>query len=241
MQNLLNSIEVATVFLDEKLVIKRFTNQAKKVFSLIDGDVGRPIADLAANLRYTGLVEDALDVLATLVYREREIQTSEGQWRQMRIMPYRTHDNLIDGLVLTFVDIDRVKRMELVAQQAREYAEIVVDAVDHALVVLDAELRVLSANRAFYSIFHTTPKQGIGEPFAKLGDGRWDTPEFLDRLRGVLNDPSGHEDFRIRNETARLTPREILLSARAIKTTGGRPMILLRIEDTSATAQPAPA
>ncbi|HTU62636.1 MAG TPA: PAS domain-containing protein, partial [Polyangiales bacterium] len=97
----MNSTEVATVFLDDKLHIKRFTTQAKKVFSLIDTDIGRPISDLAANLRYDGLLSEAQDVLSTLVFREREIQTKEGSWRLMRIMPYRTHENLIDGLVMT--------------------------------------------------------------------------------------------------------------------------------------------
>jgi two-component system CheB/CheR fusion protein len=110
MQNLLNSTDVATVFLDDKLHVKRFTTSAQKVFRLINTDIGRPISDLAANLRYDGLVEDAQEVLRTLVFREREIQTKDGEWRMMRIMPYRTHENLIDGLVITFVDIDRFRR-----------------------------------------------------------------------------------------------------------------------------------
>jgi two-component system CheB/CheR fusion protein len=110
MQNLLNSTDIATVFLDDKLKVKRFTTSAKKVFRLIDTDIGRPIADLAANLQYDSLVEEATDVLRTLVFREREIQTKSGEWRLMRIMPYRTHENLIDGLVMTFIDIDRFRR-----------------------------------------------------------------------------------------------------------------------------------
>jgi two-component system, chemotaxis family, CheB/CheR fusion protein len=145
MQNLLNSTDIATVFLDEKLSIKRFTTQATKVFNLIETDIGRPIADLVANLRDDRLLDDAAAVLRTLVFHEREIQTKEGAWRLMRIMPYRTHDNLIDGLVLTFIDIDRIKLTEQREQVARARAEAVIDAVPNPLLVLEASLHISSA------------------------------------------------------------------------------------------------
>ena len=237
MQNLLNSTEVATVFLDDKLLIKRFTIQAKKVFSLIDSDVGRPISDLTANLRYTGLVEDAFEVLRTLVFREREIETNEGLWRLLRILPYRTHDNLIDGLVLTFVDIDRLKRAERSAQHAREYAEGIVEAVDRALLVLDDQLRVVSANRAFHALFRSMPKLEVGEQFHNAGGGRWDLPGFIDRLRGVVEDGKGFEGLRVRIAGAQQD--EVLLSARRLQPSGSAPMVLItaNIADSTEPAQ----
>lgn len=125
MTNLLNSTAVATIFLRSHLEIKRYTTPATQVMVLIPTDVGRPIHDLTSNLDYPALVSDAKEVLRTLVSQEKEVRTHNGTWYLVRIIPYRTAENLIDGLVLTFVDIDHVKRAE--------------DAQQHALEQLEAE------------------------------------------------------------------------------------------------------
>ena len=112
MRNLLNGTEIATVFLDNDLNIRRFTEQARKVIRIIPTDVGRPIGDLVSRLRYDRLVEDAREVLRTLVFREIEVQGTGEAWFLMRILPYRTTENVIDGLVLTFVDITKLRRLQ---------------------------------------------------------------------------------------------------------------------------------
>jgi two-component system CheB/CheR fusion protein len=112
MTNLLNSTEVATIFLDLQLQIKRYTPSATRVMALIPSDIGRPISDLTSNLDYPELVADATEVLNTLVAQSKEARTQSGTWYLARIIPYRTSENLIDGLVLTFVNIDQVKRAE---------------------------------------------------------------------------------------------------------------------------------
>ncbi len=112
MKNLLNGTDIATVFVDNALNIKRFTEQAKRVIRLIPTDIGRHIGDLVSTLSYDRLVEDARDVLTTLVFREKEVQGEGGTSYLMRILPYRTTDNVIDGLVLTFVDITKVRRLQ---------------------------------------------------------------------------------------------------------------------------------
>jgi two-component system CheB/CheR fusion protein len=117
MKNLLNSTDIATVFLDDQLRIKRYTEQAKKVIRLIPTDVGRPIGDLVSSLHYDRLVEDAREVLRTLVYKEIEIRGEDAEWYLLRMIPYRTTDNVIDGLVLTFVDVTKVKALQ--AEQGR--------------------------------------------------------------------------------------------------------------------------
>ena len=109
-QNLLNSTNIATIFLDNTLHIKRYTEQAKELVHLIPADIGRPIADLASNLQYATLEQDARKVLDTLVFREREVRSNKGKWYLMRIMPYRTSENLIDGLTVTFVEISPPSR-----------------------------------------------------------------------------------------------------------------------------------
>jgi two-component system CheB/CheR fusion protein len=112
MKNLLNSTDIATVFLDNELRVRRFTLQAKTIIKFIPSDVGRPITDLASDLLYPALVTDAQEVLRTLVFSERAITTRDGRWFMVRVMPYRTMDNRIDGVVITFADITTSKKTE---------------------------------------------------------------------------------------------------------------------------------
>ena len=112
MKNLLNGTDIATIFLDGNLRIKRFTEQAKKVIRLIPTDIGRPIGDLVSTLHYGRLVDDAREVLRTLVFKETEVQGEKQEWYLMRILPYRTTENVINGLVLTFVDVSKLKYLQ---------------------------------------------------------------------------------------------------------------------------------
>jgi chemotaxis methyl-accepting protein methylase len=112
MKNLLNSTDIATVFLDNELCVRRFTLQAQTIIKLIPNDVGRPITDLASDLVYPALVTDAQQVLRSLVFSERSIATHDGRWFTVRIMPYRTMDDRIDGVVIIFMDITAAKKVE---------------------------------------------------------------------------------------------------------------------------------
>ena len=106
MKNLLDSIEIAVLFLDEGLNVRRFTPQATTLFKLIPGDIGRPLADLASDLEYPGLYDDAREVLRTLVSKEKASSSQDGRRFRVRVMPYRTIDNRIDGVVITFTNIN---------------------------------------------------------------------------------------------------------------------------------------
>jgi two-component system CheB/CheR fusion protein len=112
MKNLLNSTDIATLFLDNDLNVRRFTPQATNIIKLIPADVGRPITDLSSDLRYPELAEDALVVLRTLASAEKAIAARDGRWFTVRIMPYRTLDDRIDGVVITFADITVAKTLE---------------------------------------------------------------------------------------------------------------------------------
>jgi len=109
MLNLLNSTQIATLFLDERLRVKRFTPMAVTIANLIPGDVGRPITDIVSNLRCADLVGDVKQVIQSLVFRERQVQVRDGSWYIMRIHPYRTTENVVDGVVITFTGITALK------------------------------------------------------------------------------------------------------------------------------------
>lgn len=123
MRNLLDSTDIATLFLDDQLQVRRFTPRMVKIIKLLPGDVHRPITDLASDLVYPALVDDAREVLRTLVFRETPVTTVDGRWFSVRIMPYRTLGNRIDGVVITFVDISAAKALEAELRKARANRE----------------------------------------------------------------------------------------------------------------------
>jgi two-component system CheB/CheR fusion protein len=123
MKNLLNSTDIATLFLDNDLKVRRFTTQATKIIKLITGDVGRPITDLASDLLYPELPADAREVLRKLGFVEKPVNARDGRWFTVRIMPYRTLDDRIDGVVITFADITTAKTLEAQLREKHEILE----------------------------------------------------------------------------------------------------------------------
>ena len=119
MENLLNSTDIATLFLDEALLVRRFTTQAASIIKLIPGDVGRPITDIVTDLDYPRLADDIRGVLKKTAFVEKQIATRDQRWFTVRIMPYRTQDNHIDGVVITFADITVSKTLEAALRKAQ--------------------------------------------------------------------------------------------------------------------------
>jgi two-component system CheB/CheR fusion protein len=117
MQNVLNSIEIAILFLDQNLNVRRYTDRAARIIRLRESDIGRPLSDLTTSLQYPDLHDDARDTLRTLASSEKQITTDDGRWFMVRIMPYRRLDNVIDGVVITLVDITETKKLESALRQ----------------------------------------------------------------------------------------------------------------------------
>jgi len=241
MKNLLNSTNIATLFLDNHLKVTRFTTPAADIIKLIPTDVGRPVSDIASSLKGVDLTKEVTYVLNSLVFKEAEVQTADDRSYFMRISPYRTIANVIDGAVVTFTDISGLKEMERalresrdLIQRAQKYAEGIVATVREPLLVLDAQLKVLSASQSFYRKFLTTPETTENEHVYNLGNRQWDIPALRQLLEDVLSENKFFEDYPVEHGFPKIGHRKMLLNARQIEQEDQDqrgPLILLAIED----------
>jgi two-component system CheB/CheR fusion protein len=140
--NLLDSTDIATLFLDNALRVRMFTTTIKKIFRLIPSDVGRPIMDIASDLLYPELEEDTREMLRTLNFHEKQVATRDGRWLMVRIMPYRTLENIIDGAVITFSDITVAKTLEAELRRSQTGLQNRIDEQNIRLEKSDADLRI---------------------------------------------------------------------------------------------------
>jgi two-component system CheB/CheR fusion protein len=223
MKNLLESINIPTIFLDNNLYIKRFTFHAAKVVNLISSDIGRPINHLATNFKYDNFIEDAKEVLRTLVFKEIELQTNDAVWYQMRILPYRTTSNVIDGVVITFSDINKLKTtsekintLNKDIQVARMYADNIIDTIRESLLILDKDLKVLSANRSFYKMFNTNSEKTVGKFIYDLDDKNWEIPQLRELLEEIIPQRNIFEDYEVEYNSKNAGRKKLLLNARQI-------------------------
>ncbi|MBI5585959.1 MAG: PAS domain-containing protein, partial [Deltaproteobacteria bacterium] len=165
LRNLLNSTQIPTIFLDNNLIIKRFTDQIATIFNLISTDVGRPITDIVSRLQYDRLAQDVRTVLETLTFQEQQVRTADGRWFTMRIMPYRTMENRIEGTVITFIDITQLKEMETLQKEKehlRLLTTVVKDASD-AFVLQDLEGKILAWNRGAERLYGWSEEEALGQ------------------------------------------------------------------------------
>ncbi|MDO9226327.1 MAG: chemotaxis protein CheB [Pseudomonadota bacterium] len=231
MKNLLDNINIGTIFLDTQLCIRRFTREAVRVYRLVATDVGRPLADIKSDLTGDDLLSESQRVLDTLAPSEREIHTTGGATYLARIQPYRTLDNVIEGVVLTFNDISTRIKAEAAVQEARALAEAIVDTVREPLIVLDGDLRVVSASRAFYKRFKTTAGATVGQPLYELGNGQWDLPQLRELLETILPRDQSFEGYEVEHDFPAIGHCKMRLNARRVVTrNGAKPLILLAME-----------
>ena len=233
MNNLLAGTGVGTLFVDHQLRVARFTPATTEVLNLIQSDVGRPIAHVVSNLvAYDRLVEETKAVLDTLTPCETAVQTKAGSWYLMRIRPYRTLDNVIEGAVITFVDITKRKQFELSSLLSKGLAEGIVATVRDSLLVLDGDLRVIQANPAFYRSFQLTMEQTAGRSVYELGNGQWEIPRLRELLEELRTTETCFEGLEVTHEFTGRGRRTLLLNARRIGLAAGHDeRILLAIED----------
>lgn len=239
MQNLLAGTGIATIFLDEGLNIRRFTPAAGKVINIIESDVGRPLGDLASKLiGYEELFGAAREVLDTLVPQSHELRSRDGEVYRLRVQPYRTRQNIIEGVVLTFVDISELVAARREAEAARDYARNIVDTVREPILVLSGDLHIVSANRAFYQTFQAEPAATEGHLLYRLGDGQWNITELRDLLEEILPERTVFNDYPVTYHLSDGSESRMILNARELSQGPGKERrILLAIEEPTRAVQ----
>ncbi len=223
--NLIGGVQMPIAMLDSELRIRRFSPLASTVLRLSTADVGRPIHDVHLAIDIPGLDGVLRDVIRTGSPRETEVQDGKGRWFSLRVRPYRTPEDRIDGIVLMLFDVDRIKR-------ARAFAENVVATLREPLLVLDAGFRVRMASRAFYTTFRMVPEQTENRLLHELADRQWDIPELRRLLEVVLPQQTFFDGFEVTRDFKDIGRKTMLLNARQLIPGGDEPsMILLAIED----------
>jgi len=224
--DVLESTGIAILFLGNDLTIKRFTRQATKLVKLIDTDIGRPIGDIVTFLDAPHLLEEqACSVINDLSHREEEIRTVDGRCYLMKILPYRSRENRIEGVIVTFINIDKQKEAQQKAEElnrkmleeARRFAENIIDTVRESFLVLDSELRVVSANRSFYETFGLSSPETEGRFIYDVGEGQWNVPVLRDLLGKIISKGESFENFVLEHHFAKIGRKRMIVNARELK------------------------
>jgi two-component system, chemotaxis family, CheB/CheR fusion protein len=234
LNNLHNSVNMSIVVLGRDLTIRRFTPRAEKELNLLATDIGQPIGRIKTNLDFPALEKTIGEVIKTMSTREKEVQSKDGRVYSLRVRPYVTIDNKIDGAVLALVDITDLKQTEQQIRDERNYAQAIIRTVPHPLLVLDDKLRVATANESFYRTFQVSPQETEGRLIYELGNRQWDIAALHELLEEILPQRTFLEDFEVTYGFETIGPQTMLLNAARLESKDGRPeRLLLSIENIS--------
>jgi two-component system CheB/CheR fusion protein len=229
--NLLSGVQIAIVFVTNELRIRRFTPMAEKALNLIASDVGRPIGNIRPNFDcpdLEALIQDAVD---NVVIKEREVQDRDGNWILLRIRPYKSIDNRIEGAVLVLLDIDAERKYEQRSRQAEQMMNAIMDGFASALLVLDGDLRVMAANRAFAQKLGVAASEARGKLISELGSG-WNAEALRARLQETTaHDGDSHQPVLLEGRFGGDRHRPLHFTMRRVGGPHAAPVILLTIDE----------
>ncbi|HXY08277.1 MAG TPA: chemotaxis protein CheB [Terriglobales bacterium] len=224
LNGLLNGVDIPVVILGKDLCIRRFTPAAEKLMNLIPADVGRPISQIRPNIDFPDLDGLAAEVVRNLQPLEKEVRDQKGHWYALRIRPYEAIEDRIEGILIALVDIHDVKQS----------STAIVETMRESLLVLDSQLRVLSANPSFYKRFHAKREETEDRFLFELGEGKWNVPKFREMLDEVLSEKKPILDFELEQTFPFIGRKTLLLNAQQLAQAGaGSQKILLAIQDIS--------
>jgi two-component system CheB/CheR fusion protein len=228
--NLLTNVNLSVVMVGNDLRIRRFTPPAEKLLNLLAGDLGRRLGEIRSNLDPDDLETIARTTIENGVFQEKEVRLKNGPWYMLRVRPYRTWEDKIEGAVLSFQDIDSLKRT---LDETRTFAEALIENARESILVLDEGLHVTMANPVFYRTFQVSPQETKGHLIYDLGNHQWDIPKLRDLFREITHHNTRIDGFEMRHKFPHLGLRHMILNARRIEPSGGSQMILLSIEDAT--------
>ncbi len=236
--NLLRSVRDPLVVVDAEGRLRRFTDAAAELFRLVSDDAGRSVAYLRPMLG--GL--DIERMIARAIERVEPITEDavavNGRWYAVTTRPYATARGAIDGALMVLIDIDDKKRSSQAAVDIGHYADKLLPAILHPLVMLDDQQRVLWANAAFFSTFAVSPADTIGNLFHNLGSGQWAHPRLRQRITSTLTDGKSFDDFLVEHEFESVGKRTKKVSGSLVRgLDDDAKVVLVSIVDTSATPE----
>ncbi|MDO8488978.1 MAG: CheR family methyltransferase, partial [Candidatus Omnitrophota bacterium] len=214
--NLFSSINMPVVMMGLDLVVRRITAQAEKALNITLADIGRPINSIKLNFDIPKFEKIILEVIEFLHPKEFEIEDKRGNWYSVYIKPYRTLDNKIDGVVVIFVNITEHKKAAQIIEEARIYAENIVESMVEPLIVLGDDLKVISVNKSFYQIFKVNAKEVQGQFIYDLDNRQWDIPVLRHLLEDILPNKGTIENFEIKHDFKAVGSRTMFLNCRRL-------------------------
>ncbi len=233
LSNLLNSVNLPVLMLSEDLSIRHFTPQAQRLMNVRTSDIGRPFGDIRLNLNIEDLKPLFTEVLDTLGARELEVQDRDGHWYLLRVRPYRTADNKIEGLVVVLVDIDQLRRSQQELREARDFATSVIESIPLPLVVVNSDFRIHTFNEAFAALASSN-SNALAERFLPdLAASLWKMePPLRSLLEGLRNEKAGGS-FEFEYKAADQSAKIFLVRGRPLHP-DGRQFLLVTFEDITA-------
>jgi two-component system CheB/CheR fusion protein len=217
--NLLASVQIAIVIVASDLRIRRFTPMAERLLNLIPSDIGRPIGHIKPNIDCPDVEQMTLDVIESVVPREREVRDRQGHWLSLQIRPYKNLENRIDGAVLALFDVDAVRRH---AVEVRELCGGIVESVHEPLVILDLSLRVSMVNQPFERLFGVSRDEIQGRFLYDYGAGRWAVTSLRQLLEEELPKTGNVSDFVLERGVTTDGQDRLLVNARRVTADGDR-------------------
>lgn len=232
--NLLDSTNVATIFLDSELRIKRFTPLTNKIVNLISTDIGRPLNHFVFSVPRGLLLNHAKTVLETLSSIEEEVQTEDGHWYLMKISPYKTVDDRTGGVVVTFVDIHELKSALSSVKDAHDNrfsSDAIFQAVAKPMLLLDAKLRILNANLEFCRMFRVSLADVKGAEIGEFAHQQWNQMALLDSLREALLGVNDFQDMTLDYDLDNQGRKRFRVNAHRISPSDARNAVILMLLD----------
>jgi two-component system CheB/CheR fusion protein len=234
MSNVFNSINVAVIVLDAELKIRFFTPTASKMFNLVETDAGRPISDISIGAIVPDFGQKLKDAMRNLSPQQMQIQDNKNHWFDMNLRPYLTGEKKIDGVVLSFIDIDAILQQKAEIEKSRNFSQTIVATIREPLIVIDSDWKIATANSSFYKTFRIEPKEIEQISIWDIRNHEWDIPEFKQAAEKVISNGLSINDLEISGEFSKIGTKILKMNVSRIVSVGGKDkMILVTMDDVT--------